>query len=257
MVLYGTGGIGKTTLASLAPGAIFIDAEDRTQHVAQEREVRVVNGIGIDGNGEFSVVQAYNDTLSVIRPVNDHIWTPGATCIIDSLTRMEDWVSEAVVAKRPTTTVNRQQVQVENIEDYGWGKGYAFLYGMMVDLLAELDALARKGVNIIVICHDSVSTISDPMARGDYQRFEPRLFRARNGNNDVRSRVKEWCDHVLFYHYDINIDGNRMASGGKTRTLYCHERPECLAKSWLAESSLMVQSANDSTIWDKIFGGQQ
>lgn len=255
VVLYGTGGIGKTTLASLAPGATFVDAEDRTQHVAQEREIRVVDGIGVGEDGRFSPVLGYNDLLSAIRPTNEHIWRSGATCIIDSLTRVEDWVAEAVVAKRPTTTVNRQQIQVTNIEDYGWGKGYAFLYQMMVDLLAELDALARKGINIIVICHEAVSMMADPMARGDYQRFEPRLYRARNGNNDVRSRVKEWCDHVLLYHYDITIDGNKLASGGKTRTLYLHERPECLAKSWLPEASLMVQAADDDTIWNKIFGG--
>lgn len=263
IVLYGTGGVGKTSLASVAPGAIFVDAEGRTGHVHEqgarlaaeagvEFSIQRIEGIGVKPDGSTDPAEAWLSLRDLLSPANVSILPSGSTIVLDSLTAIEPWALEAVIAERPQT---EKGFSVTSIEDYGYGKGYAYLFAKFRELLADLDAAARRGVSCVLICHESQTEVSDPRI-GDFMRYEPRLYKSKNGNSDMRSLVKEWCDGLFFLDYDRakTKAGERVASGSGTRTLYTEERPSHMAKGWLPFAQLPIDHPFDPTIWNHVFG---
>lgn len=210
IVLYGPGGIGKTTLASQAPGPVaFIDLDDSLGRLGIEAQA--VQGV---------------DTWQALR---DALHAPGwdgvRTLVIDSATKAEELATAHTLATVP----HEKGGLVRSIEDYGYGKGYGFVFEAFLPLLADLDAHCRAGRNIVLICHDCATTCPNPMGE-DWLRWEPRLQSPNSGKASIRLRVREWADHLLWYGYDVAVkDGKGMGSG--TRTIYPCELPHCMAKS--------------------------
>lgn len=217
VLLYGPGGIGKTTLGVKAPGKVaFIDTEDslpilKTQLDAQEIELPSV-----------VPVTNFKDTISNLKLGG---WEPFKTIVIE-VTRMEEWC----VAETLSTVPHEKGHKIAKIEDYGFGKGYQYVFDTFLTLLAQLDRHARAGRNVILIAHDCVNTVPNPEG-DDWLRYEPRLQNPKTGKASIQLRVKEWADHVLFYGYDVAAAKDKKAKGSGTRTIYTAERPYCMAKS--------------------------
>ena len=245
IVLYGPGGIGKTSLAAMAPGpAAFFDLDDSLGVLADQLpdvDIRPVSGV--------ETWQAIRDALH--SPGWD---TPGGggegikTIVIDSATRAEELAVDWVIANIP----HDQNRRVERIEDYGYGKGYRYVYDTFLTLLGDLDQHVRAGRNVILIAHESTEKHPNPQGE-DWLRSEPRL--QHTPKNSIRERVRDWCDHLLFVGYDVNVDkGKGRASG--SRTLWPTEQPHCMAKSRsLADSLEIVKHA--SAVWDLIFANKK
>lgn len=210
VVLYGPGGIGKTTLAAQAPGpVVFIDLDDSLGRLGIEAQA--VQGV---------------DTWQALR---DALHAPGwdgvRTIVIDSATKAE----ELAIAHTLASVPHEKGHYVKSVEDYGYGKGYGFVFDAFLPLLADLDAHCRQGRNVVLICHDCATTCPNPMGE-DWLRWEPRLQSPNSGKASIRLRVREWADHLLWYGYDVAVkDGKGMGSG--TRTIYPTELPHCMAKS--------------------------
>jgi hypothetical protein len=230
VVLYGPGGIGKTTLAACAPGpVVFFDFDDSLPRLRD----------GLPGAEAVQVCavatwQAMRDALHADQ------WGKVRTVVIDSATRAEELCVEHVIKTIPHEKGNR----IQRIEDYGWGKGYRHVYDEFLKLLADLDAHTRAGRNVVLICHEQTANVPNPSG-DDWLRYEPRL--QQNNQGAVRLRVKEWADHVLFVGYDVDVkDGKGRGSG--TRTIYPTELPFCMAKSrTLAQP--VVLNKNDASLW--------
>lgn len=210
VVLYGPGGIGKTTLAAQAPGpVVFIDLDDSLGRL--EVEAQAVQGI--------DTWQALRDALHAPG------WEAVRTIVIDSATKAE----ELCVAHTLAAVPHEKGHFVRSVEDYGFGKGYGFVFDQWLPLLADLDAHCRQGRNVVLICHDCATTCPNPMGE-DWLRWEPRLQSPNSGKASIRLRVREWADHLLWYGYDVAVkEGKGMGSG--TRTIYPAELPHCMAKS--------------------------
>lgn len=210
VVLYGPGGIGKTTLAAQAPGpVVFIDLDDSLGRLGVEAQA--VQGI--------DSWQALRDALHAPG------WDEVRTIVIDSATKAE----ELAIAHTLTNVPHEKGHFVRSVEDYGFGKGYGFVFDAFLPLLADLDAHCRQGRNVVLICHDCATTCPNPMGE-DWLRWEPRLQSPNSGKASIRLRVREWADHLLWYGYDVAVkDGKGMGSG--TRTIYPVELPHCMAKS--------------------------
>lgn len=215
IVLFGPGGIGKTTTASLAPGPIvFFDLDDSLprlrEGMANASDVQVCN---------VTTWQAMRDALHAPQ------WENVRTIVIDSGTKAEELCTQWVIAN----VKHEKGTRIERIEDYGFGKGYQHIYETFLGLLNDLDNHARAGRNIIMVCHDCVSTVPNPHG-DDWIRYEPRLQSPASGKSSIRLRVREWADHMLFLGYDVDVkDGKGKGSG--TRTIYPSELPHCMAKS--------------------------
>lgn len=259
-VLYGPGGWGKTSIAAMAPGAIIIDLERRTGHVAEKLAahnvpLKRIASIGEDPNAtdpgdSINAAEGFADVRHVLH--NYDLWAPGSTVVIDSMTKLEEWCWQWVVAN----IRGDKGATVTEIEGYGYGKGYTHGFEQMCKVLQDLDVLANRGVNSILICHDCVANFDDPVQVGEHKRYEPRLYRSGSGNTDTRLRVREWADAVLFGTYDMKREKDGRVTGQGTRAIYTQERPGFMAKSSLPSDQSQVGVAHefDGNIWNLIFG---
>ena len=197
VLVYGVEGVGKTTLAASFPDPVFIDCEGGTDSYDVAR---------------FPAPTSWEMLMQEVQQVIDN---PAmcSTLVIDTIDWAEAKAIESVCRKH----------QVENIEDFGWSKGYTYLNEEIGKLLNKLSEVVNKGVNVVLTAHMAVRTITLPDDAGAYDRYELKLKTAKNGNNS--QLVKEWADMVLFCNYrqfvveDEKTKKNK-ATGGKERVMY-------------------------------------
>ena len=219
VVIYGTGGIGKTTLACQMPGPVaFFDLDDSLPILASRLKEQ-----GLERN--IVPVDNVTDWGTLLSALNSDGWDSIKTIVLDTGTRAEKMCEDWIIATMP----NEKGAKVSTIEGYGYGKGYVIKEREFAHLLAALDRHARAGRNVVLICHDCVANVPNPGGE-DWLRSEPRLQNPQGGKASIRAAVKEWCDHLLFIGYDVATDKGK-AKGSGTRTMYTAERPHCMAKS--------------------------
>lgn len=197
VIIYGTEGVGKTTLASKFPKPLFIDAE---------------NGSGALNVARYPYPTSWQMLMSEVQ---EFLSNPQGykTLVIDSIDWAEAKAIEMICAG----------MKVNGIEDIGWSKGYTYLNEEMGRLLNLLTEVINRGVNVVLIAHMVIRTITKPEETGSYDRYELKLKQAKNGNNC--QLVEEWADLILFCNYREFLvadktTGKKKATGGKERIMY-------------------------------------
>lgn len=189
--------------------------------------------------------QSWDDLRACLH--EQSLWTPFDTVVIDDLTTAETMAVQWTLANVKAERANGGAVHVNSIEGYGWGKGYVHVYETFLQLLGDLDSHVRAGRMVVCVTHECTARVPNP-AGDDFIRFEPRLQNSDKGN--IRSRIKEWCDHLFFIGYDIfSKDGK--ATGGGTRTIYPCEMPTHVAKSRLISSQIVYEHGS-ADLWKAI-----
>jgi hypothetical protein len=228
-VLYGPGGVGKTTLAAGLPGPVFFDLDDS------------LGQLGLD----MPIVTA--STWTEFRSkLNMPGWDNYKSILIDTLTRGEEMGAECVV-----DTIPDDGKKVASVSHYTKGKGYGYLFDMFIPLLGDLDRHVRAGRNVVLICHDCIANVPNPTGE-DWIRYEPRLQSPASGKSSIRLRVREWADHVLFLGYDVAVTKDGKGVGAGSRTLYRAETPAWMAKSRTGSEPIPVEKGNETEIWKEI-----
>ena len=240
VLLYGPGGIGKTTLASQAEGPVaFFDLDDSLPRLRSALGDSVANIRPVSG------IEDWGDLRGTLQADG---WDGIATIAIDSLTKAE----ELAVAETLANVPHEKGHRVQRLEDYGYGKGYQHVFDTFLPLLADLDRHCRAGRHVILICHDCTSNVPNP-AGEDWLRYEPRLQSPKSGRASIRLRVREWADHVLFLGYDVDVTENGKGRGVGTRTLYPAELPHCMAKSRTCAEAMAVGTGQDgAVVWENV-----
>lgn len=226
ILIYGTGGIGKSMLCCLAPGPVaYIDAENRLSSLKAELE-----SLGVP----IPSIVPVNSWTGMRTALQSSGWEGIKTIVIDSVTVIEEWCIAHTLAT--VKTFEKPPQKATSLEDYGFGKDIRVVYEQFLPLLSDLDRHAKQGRHIIMTAHDCKPEESNPMG-GNYIRFEPRLRTSKKGDNSIRLKVKEWCDFVGFICYDLNLSKddrnklNKKAEGCGTRTMYLQETPAYMAKN--------------------------
>ena len=210
ILVHGGEGIGKSTFFSKAPNPLFIQIEDGLD----ELEVAKVPDEG--------PATSYSQVLEAITALyqQDHDFK---TVVIDSV----DWL-EMLTWKHVAKEGGK-----ENIEDFGYGKGYIFAADAFRVLLDGLNALRlKKGMVIGLTAHSQVKRFDDPSTE-PYDRYLLKMH-ARTS-----SMLMEWCDVVAFASQRVIVQStdvgfDKKAKRGITtgeRLLWTQERPAFAAKN--------------------------
>ena len=173
IILYGPEGVGKSTFAAGAPGAIFIGTEGGTSQLDVTR---------------FPAPEAWGDVLEAVRVLTNETHD-FKTLVIDTL----DWAEPLL-----WEFICRRDI-MKSIEDYGYGKGYQVALDEWRIFLAAIETMrrAKPSMHVIMLAHSWVKSFKNP-AGPDYDRFEMKL------NAKAAGLLKEWSDAVLFAMYETS-----------------------------------------------------
>ena len=238
LLIYGVEGVGKSTTAAQAPGAVFIPTED---------------GLDQIDCSSFPLARAFREVVSALSELysEDHEFQ---TVVIDSLDWLERLIWDDVCREYGVKSIERA--------DGGFAKGYTHALTQWREVLSGLDALrAERGMCVILLAHAKTETFADPESVA-YDRYSPRLHKHAN------ALVTEWADAVLFATRKFRTESedagfNRtrsiavaLGADGGERILRCVGSPACVAKnrydlpaelplSWSALMTAMTQTPND------------
>ena len=108
----------------------------------------------------------------------------------------------------------------KGIEEFGYGAGYTYLTEEFARFLVQLDACIGQGVNVVVLAHAVLKTVTLPEEMGTYDHWELKL--SSKTTNKVAPLVKEWADLLLFANYKTILieDGTRKKAAGGKRIMY-------------------------------------
>ena len=237
VVIYGAGGIGKTTLALFAPGPVAVFDLDESLPILLSQ---------LDGH-DLDIRLLSCQTWDDIRD-NLHAdgWDEIKTIVIDSGTRAEELATAHTLATVP----DQHGQAAKSIESYGYGKGYGHVYDTFMLLLGDLDQHARAGRNVILTCHDCTTNVPNP-AGEDWLRYEPRLQSGTSGKASIRLRMRDWADHLFFIGYDIDVR-EKKGIGSGTRTIFPNELPHCMAKSRTLDDPIPFDRYSIE-LWNQLF----
>lgn len=192
--VYGVEGIGKTTFASQFPAPLFFDLDKGS---AQLDVSRVTD------------ITSWPLLMSNIKEVYDNpsICT---TLVIDTADAAERMCIDYICGK----------FNKKGIEDFGYGAGYTYLVEEFARFLVQLDACIGQGINVVVLAHAILKTVTLPEEMGTYDHWELKL--SSKTTNKVAPLVKEWADLLLFANYKTILieDGTRKKAAGGKRIMY-------------------------------------
>jgi hypothetical protein len=247
IVLYGGSGKGKTTLGALAPNPVYIPIDDGArmiQHPKTGHDLR-----GIEGITDF---QDLRDALH-----QPNLFTEGDTLVLDTITKAEVF-GEAWTLQHVKTEKGGLP---ENIEAYGYGKGYRHLLDTMRLLESDLEPLVRRGVNVLLLAQQGNVKIANPEGL-DYIQEAPKLVHTNNAS--VMGEFFEWADDVFRISFSqLNVvAANPRATKGKAtgsseRVIYTAGGLHFMAKTRMATLPPVVSFSEpkDDSLWQFLFHG--
>jgi hypothetical protein len=205
-LIYGVEGVGKSTLASKFPKAVFLDTEGSTD--------------------KYNFVERYPKPTSIAMLVDEcnDIVANGEyqTIVIDTFDKIEQMISEELC------TANNKQ----SLEDFGYGAGYSELDERVGKLLNFFQDIIEKGINVTILAHAKTKTFDSPLGDGSYTRYELKL--GAKTTQRTASFLKEWADMILFCNYKVQVienkDKKKHGYGGE-RCMYTTHSPAYDAKN--------------------------
>lgn len=201
-VIYGPEGIGKSTFASKFPAPLFIDTEGSTSRLNVART---------DPPSSLAMLSSMLTELAQ----NNHGYK---TLVLDTADWAERLCIKAVCEKNSKA----------GIEDFGYGKGFTYVYEEMGRILNQLTTIWEHGMNIVITAHAAIRKFEQPDEMGAYDRWELKLINAPKCN--VCAMIKEWADMVIFANYKtfavaVDKDGKKHKAQGGERVMYTTHSP--------------------------------
>nr|DAR73108.1 MAG TPA: AAA domain protein [Caudoviricetes sp.] len=206
VIIYGTEGIGKSTLASQFPNPLFIDTEGSTSNMDVARMDKPTSWIML--MNQIAFVKA-NPTVC-------------DTLIVDTI----DW-AEALATEFVCSLHGKV-----GVEDFGYGNGYTYVREEFGRFLNKLQEIVDLGIHVVLTAHAQIRKFEQPDEFGSYDRYELKL--GKKTTSQTAPLVKEWGDIILFCNYKTIVMKNESkknkAQGGQ-RVMYTTHTPSWDAKN--------------------------
>lgn len=174
VMLHGPPGVGKTTWAAQAPGALILTPSSE------------------DGMGELEVprlvVSSWREAEQAVEALIEAKGGGYSTMVVDTMSSMEA-LGYAEVCRG---------LDVASIEDARYGRGYTAALELHQRLQGKLEALRGQGINIILLCQSRVKAVQDPLG-SPYDRVEPAL------HEKVSQLWTAWADVVALAWVDVEV----------------------------------------------------
>ena len=201
-VIYGTEGVGKSTLASQFPSPLFIDVEGGTDQMDVRR---------------IETPKTWADLVAIVNEVakNPEVCQ---TLILDTADYAESMCIQNILKK----------YNQKSIESFGYGKGYTYIGEEWQKLMDAFNAVINAGMNVTVIAHAKQRKIELPDQTGSFDHWEMKLTK------QVAPLLKEWADLLLFCNYKtfvVTTDNNSKKAQGGKRVMYTSHNPVYDAKN--------------------------
>lgn len=185
ILIYGPPKMGKTTLASEFPEAVFVQTEQ---------------GENLDEITSFGAIGSFEDVMDAVRSLatEEHSLK---TVVIDSIDRLEQLIWDH-------TCVANKFKSVPEVE-YGRGYGAATVYWSQ--LFVGLNHLrTERNMNVILIGHEEIDRFDDPRS-ASYSKFDFRLHKT------AHALIQNDMDVILFLNQKPGVQEEKIGFGGKRK----------------------------------------
>lgn len=239
VLVYGQGGLGKSRLCCAAPGPVLVFDFDESLSTlwTQLNDAQRANVLTY-------IPQSWEDFIAKLQDMS--LFNGIKTIVIDTATVAER-ASEAYVL----STVRAPAGKANSIEDYGYGKGYRFIFEQWIKLLSVADIHRRAGRNVVFVAH-AINAKTANANGEDFLRVEPSL--QGTDKFSIRQRLYEWVDYCLYMDSDKAVNEDGKASGGNSRTIYTYGQPWFMAKQRGNAPEVIIPDVNNlEEVWQQLF----
>ncbi len=217
IIIYGAPGTGKTTLASTATTPVFIDFE----HGSDQLDVSRIH------------INSFEDYENAMRLVYKEQFK---TIVIDSVTSFERRLTEQICQERKIKTLARA----------GFGQGFQDLKEMWQKVLKPIEAMLAINKNVILIGHQKIRIVQDPVLNEGYDRVEIDV------SKDTLQTLVSVSDIIALMRQEFVVtdnEGRSRAIGSGKRILLTQDRPGYMAKSRYQSKEKISVSAK---VWNEL-----
>lgn len=219
IVVYGTHGIGKTTLASKLPNTLFLDYEDGTHGIEVAK---------VDRNDIPKSFASLNATYAALTRNKQGF----RNLVIDSVDKLEEILDKSACE-------DKSYESVFTVNDYGRTvSGFTSNFGQMLDNASKM---VDSGMNIMFIAHEQSRKCEPLEGSGAYDHHELKLSK---GNTKL---LMQWADVVIFTAYKtfaVKDDESKKvrAGGGKRWCFTVH------TNDWEAKHRACIKLPDDCSL---------
>jgi hypothetical protein len=178
-VLEGPSGVGKSSFGAQMSDVVFIPTERGLDQITVAK---------------FPVPETLDEFADYLSAIDEekHDYK---SLVIDTVDALELLIFDAVIAE-----ARKLDKRVKSIEDVGggWQKGYQRARDYWQRLLARLTSLSER-MNVLLIGHSHLRTITDPMLGTAYDSFEMKV------QQKSAELIKQSVDMILFARLTTSV----------------------------------------------------
>lgn len=204
-LLYGTPGAGKSTLGASAPKPFFLDFEDGLSRIDCDRSDRISSVGQIKAWVELAVKESYQ------------------TIVFDTADALEELLTAKVCEEGNKAT----------LADFGYGRGHDLLVNEWLRVLALMNWLQAKGINVLLIGHEQVTKFEDPTSE-NYDRYSIKIHKKSAAVVTARMDAVLFCrlETILKERAGCSEKNVKMRGVGTgKRIIHTVEAPSWIAKN--------------------------